>query len=203
MPPEKGTVIRPLSTGPNPIDARARATSRAQAGAQSIRGRAHGRTFDCRSRRAIVDGRRSGSNEPLPFDEASGESDPGDAPRAGITPCFAACRDKGVRGCRRNLGPRENTPRGRGAPITEGLRSEIRRSVRGLAARGNPAPRAAKSKLEARRQTRLHSIASPSGLRPRWVRGSCRPRRKPRWAVIRESSGPQGARVVRSVAEVG
>lgn len=149
----------------------------------------------CESGRRGLDteARRSGLPTTSSFDEATVKADlvlfPG---RARQRASAAGTRPS----------PWPNTPRGGSA-----ARRAIDRRLTGPGGAGSKRKRGtsrAKPKLEARRQAGLYPRSRrSSGFGLVGGRGSPPPRRKPKGKVIRDSSDPESARIVTSVAEVG
>jgi hypothetical protein len=133
--------------------ARARATSNARAEVQAIRGCAHGRTFGCRSRRAIADGRRPGPAKPMSFDEGDGGSGPGGSRKRDSRPVEGSC-DRGRQRLGRDPAARSKTPPETGERRFGGSLIGAHRSEAGHGCSGDrEAQFATKPKLAARRQT--------------------------------------------------
>jgi hypothetical protein len=140
-----------------------------------------------------TEARRSDQPTMSSFDEAAEEADLGALPEESTTRASAA-------GTRPSPWPK--TPEG-GSAARRALDRELT-GPSGAGSKGNRGTSRARPKRGARRQARLspRSRRSP-GFGLAGGSGSHPPRRKPTRKVIRESSDPQGTRIVTSVAEVG
>jgi hypothetical protein len=170
--------------------------NQSQPGSEVIRGCARGSNWS--------QTRRSGPRKRAAFDEAVRGDGPGTSSLGGesnpVNPS-AGSATEGVRGKCTTFAPgRQRREEG---GCSEGSRSRARRAEQAELP-GKPGTIVElMPKLEARRQTKLHSIMLSPRFLPGERCGSCHQRRKPMEAVIRGPNDPWSARVVSRLQTLG